>query len=83
MRNDLSQTNHSKFIEVKTTVELPAPRFRGMRNGSVIYIALEDVTALLIETAEAFDNAHAVSDLGICFRALAKEIDESRVLDFA
>lgn len=67
----------STRLEVQVTVDLPGPKFRGLRQHGVVYARLVDVIAWLDETADAFDKAHANSDIGNAFRAARAAIKES------
>lgn len=67
----------STKLEVQVTVDLPGPRFRGVRQHGVVYARLSDVIAFLGETAQAFDDAHANADIGKSFRACQKAIEDA------
>ncbi len=69
-------------LEVKVTVDLPGPRFRGLKRHGVVYARLTDVTTFLMETAEAFDKAHANNDIGKSFRACCAAIVEADTLEW-
>ena len=48
----------------------------------LVYVALEDVLDHLEATAQAFDDAHALQDIGRCFRAYRSAIEKAPIKEF-
>lgn len=75
----MTSPRESRRLEVKTTVEIPKIGAPGLQQGGVLYISIDHVSGWLEATAAAFDEAHAMSDIGGVLRACAAEVRGARV----
>jgi len=75
----MESPRESRRLEVKTTVEIPEIGAPGLKQGGVLYVSIDHVAGWLLATANAFDEAHAMSDIGGVLRACAAEVQGARV----
>ena len=62
---------------IQTTVDLPGPLFRGLKQNGRIYVDREDLLDHIEATAAAFDKAQADNNIGRSFRAFAAAIENA------
>lgn len=67
-------------LRVQTNVTIPGFMAIGHRVGDTMFMDLDVICAHLNEVAEAFDDAHAIADIGRALRAVSESLAEAEHL---